>query len=413
MRRAPGRSVRRTIAWGCAIIVAACGSDRTLVDPDGDDREGIVIRVLAKDAALATSLGWEAGIPGAAVHVRQDATPDILTFRTDSTGQVITDLPTAKYWVWVERRLNDAERGRAGGNVQVLGGGMVSGLERGIEATVSLRADDPGSLVISEYHYHWASTSVIGLPGYSGYWYIELYNNGATTVYLDGKIIGSGFNYNIDAPLWTCTETEPFRNEPRGVYAQYFQAFPGTGTQYPVAPGQAVVIADQAIDHSAFYPSVPDLREADFEFPFTDRANNPAVPDLVDVGLKPITGNRPWRFLSLFDVPFIAEPVNIASLQRVLPKYQGEVALFPTDAIIDIAAFTSQFYTVPRPTPLCGTQVHPSLDQVSGVLPPDEETPDRHLVSVHRKRLPNGKLQRTHATYVDFELAPRSPGHVP
>lgn len=395
-----------------AIALLACSSSVDFIDPGPDSSAETVLRIRADDPALAEALGWQAGIPDATVFVRRDADEQVRTLRTNEDGKVaVYDLPSAVYWTWGVRGLTSAEQAASGG-AQVFAGGRMGHIGRGTETPVEFGPDDPGSLVISEYYYHYAPVSLVGLSGYGAQRYIELYNNGDTTLYLDGKIIGSGFNYGIDAPLWTCAETEPYRNEPTGVYAQFFTAFPGSGTQYPLAPGQAVVIADQAIDHSEFYPGLPDLSHADFEFPFTDRANNPAVPDLVDIGWKPVSGNRLARFFGIHDVPFVAAAIDLESLPRVTPKYQGEFVLVPAEAILDLAAFVDAWFLAPRSATLCHTLVHPSLDRISGVLSPDEQRPDGHLLSVHRKLLPNGKLQRTHTTYADFELGPRSPGTV-
>ena len=392
----------------------ACESSVTLIDPAADDAPGLVINMVAADSTLTALLEWEAGVPGADLFIRRDGDPFVSVFTGDSLGQVrIPDLPGARYWIWAERQLSDDERLRAGGVVRVLAGGTVRALSRGEELTIELAPNEPGSLVISEYHYHYPPVSLVGLPTYYYHAYLELFNNADTTVYLDGKIIGSGFNYNLDAALWPCVETEPFRNQPRGVYAQYLQAFPGSGREYPLGPGETVLIADQAIDHSAFYDGLPDHRGADFEFPFQDRADNPAVPNLIEVGLNPVTGSRNMRFHALFDVPFIMDGADIASLERATPKYQGEFALVPSELIIDLAAFTSSYYEVPR-SALCYTQVSTALDHLSGVLGPDESQSDGHLISIHRKRLPgSSKLQRTRTTQADFIESARSPGRVP
>lgn len=404
---------RTTAIVGIGLGAVACGGDVTEVDPPGARPDTAVIRLRMDAGDLAASLGWTSGIPDAVVYLRRDEDPSIRSFRSDRNGDVrIPDLPGATYWIWAERVLNAEERARAGNTVHVFGGGTTRSLSADTKLTLPLQPDDPGTLVISEYHYHYPSVAYAGLPTYGGHMYIELYNNSDATIYLDGMIVGSAFNYNVDAPLWTCAETQPFREEPRGVYAQFLQRFPGDGAQYPVAPGQTVVIADQAIDHSTVLSELPDLTMADFEFPFGGRANNPSIPDLNDVGLKPIDGHRMERFFGNFDVPFIATPLDVDALERVLPKYQGEFALVPAEAIVDLAAMTSTFYLTRRNAPLCLTQVHPSLDQVSGVLGPHEQ-PDAHMLSVSRKRLVDGRLQRTRATYVDFEVVARSPGSVP
>jgi hypothetical protein len=402
-----------SVAALALVVLAACDPDVVLFTPEVRT-DGMVIVVTAEDQGLAERMGWSAGVPGATVSVRRDGEPDAIRVQTDADGRVTLSMPAARYWIWVERHLDSGEQEAAADGTRALGGGIFARLQRNDELNVPLSADDPGSLVISEYHYHYPPVSLTGLPQYGAHMYLELHNNADTTVYLDGKILGSGFNYNLDAELWPCSETAPYRNEPQGVYAQYLHRFPGSGIDYPVPPGGTVLIADQAIDHSAVYPGLPDLRSADFEVAYENRANNPNVPDLVDIGPKPIMVNRSaMRFSSLSDVAFVAHPLDLAALTRI-ENLQGEFVLVPNEAIMDLASFVSQYYLVPRSRPLCFTLVDRSLDHVSGVLPPSSNTPDSHLLAVHRKQLPGSEqLQRTRATHVDFVVAPRSPGTVP
>lgn len=153
---------------------------------------------------------------------------------------------------------------------------------------MELKNQKNGSLVISEFHYHqppaWMSGGVVGYFWF--YWYIELYNNSDTTIYLDGKIVGRGFNYHLDATLWPCAETEPFRNEPRGMWSRLFQAFPGSGHDYPVAPGKTVLTAK--------------LRRLDQLYPA------PSYYDMVNVNWYP---NEPSERLAVLTT-FVLDPAN-------------------------------------------------------------------------------------------------------
>ncbi|WP_265428179.1 DUF4876 domain-containing protein [Chryseobacterium sp. YIM B08800] len=58
---------------------------------------------------------------------------------------------------------------------------------------------------------------------------------------------------------------------------------PGSGNQYPVQPGDFIVIADNAINHKQNTSTAYDLHNADFEFPSTNPAlgqvDNPSVPN--------------------------------------------------------------------------------------------------------------------------------------
>ena len=58
---------------------------------------------------------------------------------------------------------------------------------------------------------------------------------------------------------------------------------PGTGAEYPVQPGDFIVIADNAINHNALNINAFNLENADFEFPNNNptlgNVDNPAVPN--------------------------------------------------------------------------------------------------------------------------------------
>ncbi len=100
--------------------------------------------------------------------------------------------------------------------------------------------------------------------------YVELYNTSQDTVYLDGMIVCRA--RQAEHPEM---ETIDF------VQAIYMFKFPGeslTGREYPVAPGQFVVLAQDALDHSKYITNAVDLSGADWEFfdPYGADINNPA-----------------------------------------------------------------------------------------------------------------------------------------
>jgi hypothetical protein len=227
-------------------------------------------------------------------------------------------------------------------------------------------------------------------------------------------VIGAGFNYYIDGDLWTCAETNPFRNDPRGIWAQRFQAFPGSGHDYPVAPGKTVLIAEEAIDHSAITPGLPDLRNANFQFNFPGHAVNPAVPLMVPEEIHTVYQTM---FYEIPEVAFVATPLDIASLERRSSKWQGDFALVPRDSLLDVAVLYSAGEVGPQTiAPYCATIVDTSIEPLAAFVRPSEtyQGDSTHLLSAQRKLLPDGiHLQRTGVSAADWEIRPRSPGKVP
>lgn len=131
--------------------------------------------------------------------------------------------------------------------------------------------------------------------------YIAIYNPSKQTLYLDSLAIVT--NQIDPRVIFEFAPGDNFVNSYYGVNS--IMCFPGKGHDYPVKPGQTIVIANHAIDHAKDYEKYLDdngenlkeyegidqfldLSKADFEWsPSTDKNNNPNVPDLM-----PITPNR-------------------------------------------------------------------------------------------------------------------------
>ena len=137
--------------------------------------------------------------------------------------------------------------------------------------------------------------------------YITIYNPSKQTLYLDSMAIVT--NQIDPRVIFEFAPGDNFVNSYYGVNS--IMCFPGKGHDYPVKPGQTIVIANHAIDHAKDYEKYLDdngenlkeyegidqfldLSKADFEWsPGTDKNNNPNVPDLM-----PITPGRAMSTIS-------------------------------------------------------------------------------------------------------------------
>ena len=127
--------------------------------------------------------------------------------------------------------------------------------------------------------------------------YITIYNPSKQTLYLDSLAIVTN---QIDPRIiFEFAPGDNFVNSYYGVNS--IMCFPGKGKDFPVKPGQTIVIANHAIDHAKDYEKYLedngenlkeyegidqflDLSKADFEWsPSTDKNNNPNVPDLMPI----------------------------------------------------------------------------------------------------------------------------------
>lgn len=124
-----------------------------------------------------------------------------------------------------------------------------------------------------------AGLQTLELKAYQTGKYFKLVNNTDKVLYADGLLIAqSDFLTTKDNK-----ETPDVLNE--AFVLQSVMMLPGSGKEYPVEPGDFIVIADNAQNHNL--PNVPgaDLSNANFEFPITEnpknvQPDNPNVPNV-------------------------------------------------------------------------------------------------------------------------------------
>lgn len=101
--------------------------------------------------------------------------------------------------------------------------------------------------------------------------YFKIGNNSDEVQYLDGYAIAETAFLSTDKQDYT----PDLMSQAVSVGAIY--VFPGSGQDYPIQPGQEVVVAVNAINHMAYNPNSFDLTDADFEF--YDESDNPDFQD--------------------------------------------------------------------------------------------------------------------------------------
>jgi len=135
-----------------------------------------------------------------------------------------------------------------------------------IADTIKTIASVSSGLVINEIYY-------TGPPNRAFYFYdqfVELYNGGTKTLYLDGLII------------CRARGTVPSNIEEvdymQALYVYQFPGVPVEGEEYPIEPGEFCVIAQDAINHSLYIEGAADLSGAGWEFynPYKGDWDSPA-----------------------------------------------------------------------------------------------------------------------------------------
>jgi hypothetical protein len=411
----------------CAFALAACEpGEIALITPGasggGVERTTLTVRAAVDpvDAALADSLGWQQGVPEAEVHILLHGTAQWMIQYTDSTGTVSFEgLLPGLYRVYAGRVLTEAEAAGVGGLIRALGDGRTLWVGGEAELELALLADRPGSLLISEIGNGGPPSWETGGTSYYANRYFEVYNNSDSTIYLDGVVFGATaiiYKYTRPTP---CSMTEPVRTDPEGVYARWMLAFPGRGTDYPIGPGEVRLVAVAAIDHTPVHPALPDLSDADFEIGGAGAANNPAVPDMVDIGLAPF---YPQLLLGLRDVYFLSVPLDVAALPVLFRDGNGRQHVrVPREKLLDVIALAHLRPDSDRDTPLCVPMLHQDFDRYEGGFVDigfESDQAYRAVRSLQRRVLrvaSDGRwiLQNANTSAVDFVHDLKTPGGLP
>lgn len=139
------------------------------------------------------------------------------------------------------------------------------------ETTIQLKtvASAKQSLIISKIYY--AGSKDLNNKNYLAGKYLEFYNNSDEVVDIAGLYFGLVESDNTPAYMLGAT--------PDYLYLKQIFRFPNTG-RTKIQPGETVLVANSAIDHSSAGEKEKDLSTADFEAKDTKNTNNPATPGL-------------------------------------------------------------------------------------------------------------------------------------
>ena len=261
--------------------------------------------------------------------------------------------------------------------------------------------------MISEWLFNIPVDPIIGSYNYAQY--IKLYNNADTTVYLDGMRIGKGFDLSYDYPNFPCSAYTEVTGDPTSVWAAIVEQFPGTGHDYPVAPGQEVLVAQDAIDHRGIAQGAPDLSHADFEQEASMDVDNPAVPNMTSVGTRFPTYHG-IIFSILADVVFLSLPVTPADL-RLNRTFGSDTQYerYPVSKLLDVATWRTNWKGSAYPP--CPQILSPSLDRAPARAFGSNNYAFETQRSLYRIQLRPGsrpRLQHTGNSSADFVPGLRS-----
>ncbi len=431
-RRATGKSLLTCLIAAC--LLAACGGggvtdgtgpgtkpDTTTTPPPGPGtvQRGTVSVQVSIDPGDGT-IASLAGVSAAGIPVtlkRQGGTEAPRTAVTDASGTArFAELLEGLYEASVTRTLSPTELAKlpvADRDASVFAGGVTNYLNPGATLSLSfpLVAARRGGLVISEVFAHNGPPVAYGFGDY-----VEIYNNGDTTAYLDGMLLAySGVGgWHLDNPSpRDCATYAPIREAADRFAVVMVWGFPAgaDGRSFPVPPGEARVMAMDAINHpiASGQPQYPNLLGAQFEQFFSDAdTDNPAAANMVK-RLGPTVGAL-GRGVTNNNNRSIALVLPTPDAEWLTVETAGGTARFsalPASRVIDVFSYATEptfreQFAFARPCPLW---IAPVFDR--GVA-------EIHLFTradgIRRRSLGTGTngrevLQRTRNSARDLEYA--------
>ena len=161
--------------------------------------------------------------------------------------------------------------------------------------TINLTHAKLQQLIIKEVYY--ASCKKDDGKNYGKDAYMSIYNNSDEIAYLDSLCIGTVNPVTSNSPS-NFTKPDGSLWDEIPLFMMAWQ-FPGTGTDYPLQPGEETIIAINAINHMDIASQSVDLSKADFAFwdPLLTAASVPAPGveplNIVPEQMLPIILRRP------------------------------------------------------------------------------------------------------------------------
>ncbi len=129
-----------------------------------------------------------------------------------------------------------------------------------VSDSIEMVTSETNAFVIKQYYYS-ACLTPAGNQ-YSSDQFVEIYNNSELTQYADGISLIEHESYSLEENYWTFLEDT--------IVARMIWTIPGDGDDYPLLPGQSMVIARDGINHQDSILGNPlspvNLENADFEF---------------------------------------------------------------------------------------------------------------------------------------------------
>ena len=289
---------------------------------DDDEFDKLVTSTVTVEAKYPSTFGQPLAV-GATVTMTNSTDGNIKMATTDATGKAIfTDMLPGSYNITANKVLTASDAALLTGISSAItlnasqNSAVVAPAAVNPTFELQLQGGAVGGLVIKEVYYTGSRTPSGGT--YFSDQFIEIYNNATDTLYLDGLSIADAFGTaGLINPNSLPTA---FNTDKDNVYVNSIWQIPGTGKQYPLAPGKSIIIAQDGVNHkdATLNPTSPvNLSIAEWET-FNERPDNrdvdaPNVPNLIRVYF---TGGFDW-LVPVFGPGLIIFKSDFTKLEQV------------------------------------------------------------------------------------------------
>ncbi len=389
---------RRTVVWLLPALIVLVpvlwiGCDDVVSQrskPAFKERESTVVLQIVDESGTMEILHGHSGVDSARVQLRSNVHGTEHVYYSDGNGRVeVTGMLSDRYFLSISRPLQPSEveqlSDKADENYSLVNRSMSSveirpGQDEPIVVPLELIFEG-APIVFSEIY-------ASGPPGAGLYFFdrfIEFFNQTDSTLYLDGLVVA-----RVYASAYLGLN---FIDDPEFIHSKNVWKFPGTGTDYPIEPGEFIICVVDAIDHTINAPASFDHRGADFEFykPDAPDIDNPNVPNMImiyqDSGIDWLIGGQ-------------ADALVLARTDTDNLRWRDDRIIIPYDDIIDGVEYLL------NPTDLDRKKLNPRIDAgaTGGINFYTGRSMERK-VSVS----PDGvkRLQNTNNSSVDFRINDR------
>lgn len=257
----------------CALLLLMAGCDEQVAD-----HRTLRIQLTMEDSILVLPLD---GIP---VELKNQTIGNTYTVKTDREGRASVTIAPGSC------TLSFAHKVTQGMTEYILNGGIadlyIAPGQQDVDLEVPIYLNVTPQLVIEELYFS-GCLKPDGKLTYTTDQYLSIANNSTETLYLDGLCIGQAAPFTTSRPSSWILHTDMSEIPLTMMCWQ----FPGSGTDYPLEPGQRQVIATNAIDHTTGEYGIPaslDLSHVEWAFWHTSLTQSK-----ITAGVRPL--NMIWH----------------------------------------------------------------------------------------------------------------------